>query len=489
MKKNMWAASVIALIAFSSPSLAQNQLELTLDAYMAMIKAQGGQFDYSAKNVGSDGSVEYRDLKLASGDGSFGVDAQWLRATPNGDAVTVTLAPSVLITMTPTDATESSSVTMMSQNFAFTTNALVPDPTLLEMVDIAISADELKIADLTGTNPFLKDVNIAQTGLEMSFTYDGPAQTAGGSWKADTIAGLYAISMERMESSSDSSLNDFAMNFSFDIANEESFPQFLTGEKDFSAKFETSGSQGKGSTTQEGMSFAYESTAGASSALVEIVGGMMTYSVKGVDATMLLTPQGMPMPPVNISMKEIGMDVVMPFNAVAAPAQAMVALKLGEVAVGEELWSMIDPGQTIARDPLNIDINMTSMIQVIGDLTAAMAGAVASPTEVVNINDLTINSFLISAAGASVIAGGALTFDNSGPIPMPLGTLNVEINGAQGLSQKLVELGLVDAMQSGMAMGMIMSFAKPGAGADQFTSEIEFKDDGSITANGQPLPM
>lgn len=489
MKKYLMSASAVALLAFGSPALAQDQLELTLDAYVAMIKAQGGQFDYSAKNVGSDGSVEYRDLKIAAGDGSFGVDAQWLRATPDGESVTLTLAPSVLITMTPSGATESSSVTMTSENFAFTTNAFVPDPTTLEVVDVALTADELKVADLTGTNPFLKDVNFAQTGLEMAFHYDGPAQKAGGSWKADTLGGLYAFAMEGMESSSDSSLNDFAMSFAFDIANEESFPQFLTGEKDFSARFETSGSHGTGSTTQEGMSFAYESTGGASSALVEIVGGLMTYSIKGVDAAMVITPQGMPMPPVNLTMKEIGMDVIVPFNAVAAPGEAKIALKFGDVTVGEELWSMIDPGQTIPRDPLNIDISMTAMIQIIGDLTAAMAGAISSPTEVANINDLTINSFLVSAAGASIKAFGGLTFDNSGPMPIPKGILNFEINGAQGLSQKLVELGLVDAMQSGMAMGMIMSFAKPGAGADQFTSEIEFKDDGSITANGQPLPM
>ncbi len=489
MKNNMWAATAVALLALTSPALSQEQLELTLDQYVAMIKAEGGRFDYSAKNVGSDGSVEYRDLKLAAGDGSFGIDTQWLRATPDGDSVAVTVAPSVLVTMTQAGATESSTVTMTSENFSLVTNAIVPDPAILEIFSVALTADALKVGDMTGSNPYLTALNIEQTGLAIAFNYDGPAQTAAGSWTADVIDGVYAIVMEGMESSTDSTLNDFVMSVDFDIADEASFPLFLTGEKNFSAKFSTSGSTGTGTTAQPGMSFSYESTAGASSAVVEIIDGLMTYSIKGVDAAMLLTPVGMPMPPVNLTMKEVGMDVIVPFNAVDTPAEAKVALKFGELAVGEELWSMFDPGQTIPRDPLNIDINLTSMIQIVGDLSAAIGGAVTSPTEVANINDLTINSFLISMAGASVKAGGGLTFDNTGPFPLPKGIVNVEINGAQGLSQKLVELGLIDAMQSGMAMGMIMSFGKPGAGTDQFTSEVEFLEDGSITANGQPLPM
>mgnify|MGYP001801345955 CR=1 FL=1 len=64
--------------------------------------------------------------------------------------------------------------------------------------------------------------------------------------------------------------------------------------------------------------------------------------------------------------------------------------------------------------------------------------------------------------------------------------MHLSLSGAQGLANTLVELGLVDQMQVGMAMGMMMAFAQPGTEPDSFTSKIEFKD-GSILANGQPL--
>jgi hypothetical protein len=490
VKTNFWAATACIMLAATVPGHAQDQLELTLDAYVAQIKASGGTFDFSAKNVGSDGSVEYRDLKMGDGTGGFAIDAQWLRATPAGDAVTITWAPTVQVSFAGEGGTDSGTVTVTSENFALTTNAIVPDPTVLEVVDVKLSADSLKVGDLTGTNPVLSALDIAQTGLEVSFNYDGPGQKATGSWKAAIIDGVYGFAMDGMESSSDTVINDFALSFGFDIpVGEQDIAAFLTGDKDFSARFETSSSTGSGTSAQDGMAFAYESTGGPSSAVVEIVDGLLTYSVKGVDATILLTPEGMPMPPVNLSMREVGMEIIVPFSAADAPALATIGLKFGDVAVGEELWAMIDPMQSIPRDPLNIDVNLTSNMLFPGDFAAAVAGEVGDPFALVKVSDVNINSFLVSVAGASVTAAGALTINNDGPFPMPSGTVNVEVNGAQGLAEKLVALGLIDQMQSGMALGMIMSFAKPGSAPDQFVSEIEVMEDGTILANGMPLPM
>lgn len=489
MKMNLLAGTAFILAAASWPVWAQDQLELTLDAYVAMIKAQGGQFDFSAKNVGGDGSVEYRDLKFDSGDGSFGIDAQWLRATPDGEMVTLTWAPTVTINMASAEAAGPSSVTVTSENLALKTNAIVPDPTILTKFDVTLDADLLQVGDLKGENAYLSDLDVKQEGLSATFSFDAAVQKAEGSWNAALIDAAYGMVAEGMENTSDLTVSGLKLNYSFDIPNETNIPDFLKGAKNFSASFSADASTGKGTTSQEGVAFAYESSGGPSSALLELVNGLATYSVKGVDATMILTPQGMPMPPINVAMKEVGMDMIVPFNAVDAPGQATAALKFIDVSVGEELWSMIDPGQSIPRDPLNIDINLTSSMQFIGDYAAMVAGQIATPTEMVKVDDLSINSFLIAVAGASVNGVGKLAFDNNGPVPLPTGKLNLEVLGAQSLSTKLTELGLVDATQSGMAMGMMMSFGKSEEGGDKITSEIEFLPDGSVTANGQPLPM
>jgi len=116
----------------------------------------------------------------------------------------------------------------------------------------------------------------------------------------------------------------------------------------------------------------------------------------------------------------------------------------------------------------------------------AVAAAGGDPMQLAKIFSLDINRFLLSVGGAKAEAGGALTFNNDGPVPMPLGKINIEVNGITGLANKLVALGLLDQMQSGMALGIMMAFGKPGDNPDQFLSEITFTDSG-ILANGQPI--
>ena len=70
--------------------------------------------------------------------------------------------------------------------------------------------------------------------------------------------------------------------------------------------------------------------------------------------------------------------------------------------------------------------------------------------------------------------------------PGPNGLITVGIKGVNKLVENLIALGILtedDAM--GFRMGLAM-FARPGAGPDELTSEIEFKD-GGLFANGQQL--
>ena len=81
----------------------------------------------------------------------------------------------------------------------------------------------------------------------------------------------------------------------------------------------------------------------------------------------------------------------------------------------------------------------------------------------------------LAAPGCVSFEYGRLRLDQPPPVA-----------GVQALGENLVALGLVEQMQVGMAMGMMMAFAQPGAEPDTFTSKIEFKD-GGIFANGQPI--
>ena len=108
------------------------------------------------------------------------------------------------------------------------------------------------------------------------------------------------------------------------------------------------------------------------------------------------------------------------------------------------------------------------------------------------LNALTIKNVLISAAGASLSGTGDFTFNNDDLVsfdglPAPSGTADIQISGANGLIDKLIQMGLIeesDAMGARMMMGML---AAPGDGDDTLKSKLEITEDGQVLANGQRI--
>jgi hypothetical protein len=91
-----------------------------------------------------------------------------------------------------------------------------------------------------------------------------------------------------------------------------------------------------------------------------------------------------------------------------------------------------------------------------------------------------------------VTGAGAFTFDNTDTttfpgVPAPTGQLDLKIVGANGLIDKLIQLGFLPEDQAMGARMMMGLFAKPVEGQeDTLTSTLEFKDKG-FYANGQRL--
>ena len=116
------------------------------------------------------------------------------------------------------------------------------------------------------------------------------------------------------------------------------------------------------------------------------------------------------------------------------------------------------------------------------------AEAAATPEPFVPV-DLNINQFALSALGAKITANGQLTGPEGGDlIQAPVGKLNATFEGVNGLLDTLGSMGLVPEDQLMSVRMMLTMFGKPAAeGEDKLTTELEFKEDGSLTANGQQL--
>ena len=196
----------------------------------------------------------------------------------------------------------------------------------------------------------------------------------------------------------------------------------------------------------------------------------------------------MPLPPFDISLDEFAIKLTLPTVDHGDFEEANAVIALRGLEVSESIYSMFDPAQAIPRSAINAVIDMSANVQSQVDWSMPMAAATGNPNDVGLVQDITINEVLFTAGGAQVTAEGGATVDNSGPFPFPTGKVTITVAGAQALVNSLVQIGLIPQDQAGMAMGMVMAFARPGNAADEFISDIEFSPQG-ITANGVPLPM
>ncbi|MCK4861202.1 MAG: hypothetical protein KAS85_04740 [Rhodobacteraceae bacterium] len=482
MKNLLTAVTTVAIVSSASYALAQNQLETTLDLVVRGMMDDGAEISYDERIVGADGSVEYIDLVIAAPEGEFTMSMDWLKGVPSGSDVTFTVSDT--IDVSGREEGVEFSFEIQSAAFKLTTNGVLREAMSAEDVTVTFSADAFIVDGGDPDSDVLRKVFVDLGAIDFDLLVSTEEMFVKGAFDAEKMDVAYDYTIDGQSQEVEQTTEATAVSFEFDIpADEEDALGYLDGSKSGVIEMTSGASEFVMTMDADGIALDMEGTSGDSSALLEIVDGTITYDVNADGFDMVVTPgAGMPIPPVEVGMGEIAMKLIIPAGAADTPAEMVVDILFADLVVGEGLWSMIDPGKTISRDPAQLDIDIEALVQL--DAMAAVAGE--DPASAAKIHNLDINQILLSLAGASIQMDGAATFDNSGPIPMPLGSLNIDMRGISTLANQLVALGLLDQMQAGMAMGMMMAFGQPGDEADQFISEITFSENG-IMANGQPI--
>lgn len=219
----------------------------------------------------------------------------------------------------------------------------------------------------------------------------------------------------------------------------------------------------------------------------------MSYGTRAAGLDVTISGSEIPLPEVNLKLAETAFGLTMPITKSETPQDVALLLKIVDLAVPEDIWSMIDPTGGLPHDPATFIFDAKGTANWLVDIMAPdaeqqmMTGGMPG-----QLHTLDLNEVELTVAGASATAKGGFTFDNTdlmtwGGMPAPDGAIDVTLMGINGLIDKLVAMGLLpqdQAMGGKMMMGM---FAKPGAGPDTMTSKIEVKADGSVFANGQQL--
>jgi hypothetical protein len=262
------------------------------------------------------------------------------------------------------------------------------------------------------------------------------------------------------------------------------------------AGFATDGSFTYGATdftfdvVEDGSTTNAKATLGGGSINFGLDAARMQYG--GASQNVAITASGtdIPFPELAIKYADSAFNFMMPALKSETPGDFAVLTKIIDLTVSDEVWDMVDPGKALPRDPATLVIDTTGkanwLVDIFQDSETLPSDAIPGQLHALDITELTLK-----AVGAAVTGAGSFTFDNSDlttfqGVPAPTGKLNLKIEGANALLDKLIAMGLVPEDQAMGARMMMGLFAKQGEGEDTLTSEIEFKDKGFF-ANGQRL--
>lgn len=250
--------------------------------------------------------------------------------------------------------------------------------------------------------------------------------------------------------------------------------------------------QSRFSVTEDDQTSSGETSSQGGSLTLAMSQDALTYDLRGLGMNVTLSSPEMPFP-IAAEMDEMRLGLTMPVGASEEPVDAKAQLTMAGFTASDEVWSLFDPMGVLPRDPATVLLDLAAKVTPTVDLLdPAQIEALGGETPPGELNALTLNNLTIAAAGAQIVGDGDFTFDNDDlesfdGLPRPVGALNLQVSGANGLIDKLIQMGLVreqDAMGARMMMSM---FAVPGSAPDTMSSTIEVNEQGQVFANGQRI--
>lgn len=215
----------------------------------------------------------------------------------------------------------------------------------------------------------------------------------------------------------------------------------------------------------------------------------LRYAVKAMGLGMNLSGDTIPLPEVPLSMAEMNIGFSMPVTETPEPQDFAFVTKLVDLIAPDDIWAMVDPAQTLPRDPATLIIDLAGKARMIGDIFAPDPDPATTSGE---LHAIEVKELQLKMIGADLTGKGAFTFDNAdtetfGGIPRPTGALDMKLIGGNTLLDKAIAMGLLP-QEEAMGFRMMMAlFARPGEGEDTLVSKIEITPEGAVLANGQRI--
>ena len=222
----------------------------------------------------------------------------------------------------------------------------------------------------------------------------------------------------------------------------------------------------------------------------------LKYDVGYEGMDLAATVSELPIGELSLKIASAATQVMMPVMASDTASPFAIRSTTEGLEIGESVWALFDPSGVLPRDPATLIINVAgtglwsvNIFDQAATTEAQKTGASMGAMESFNLEELKL-----AIVGAELTGNGAFKLHNDDLVtfdgmPRPEGKANFRLTGGNALLEKLTQLGFVPEDQVMMVRMMVGMFAKPGAGADELTSEVEVDPAGKVLVNGAPLPF
>ncbi len=494
MKKHIYMISTALVIGVAAPVAAQDNFAAFSEGILGMLSANGATVSFDARNVGDDGSVELVGFWMSAPDGSGTVRADWIKGVPSATTpgqVTFTLSPSA--TFSFTDPKTGEHVINISNSGLSITLDGITSGQGAETLNFSLIANSLGFTSGNPDDTILKALDIAFTNLSQTVAFSPASNLLRGETSLAALSTIYDITPpDGTQIASNGQMADLGMSFQV-IAddNKRNIIDYLSGITTAFFNISVGASSDSGKMVSPDGRIAYTGTSEGANLEIRAENGYLKLQ-EGISAAQYSFSEfnvgGMPLPPFDVALESMLIKLTTPTVDHGSPEEANAVIALRGLEVSESIYSMVDPKQVLTRSPINAVVDISATVTPKIDWSNPETAMRGNPANIADVQDITINEVLFTAGGAKITADGSAVVDNSMGFPLPTGKVTITAAGVQALVNGLVSMGLIPQDQAGLAMGMMLTFARPGDAPDVFISDIEFSQQG-ITANGVPLPM
>ena len=461
------AASVAATPAFS---------QSVVEELLGKMTESGGTVTFDKSQDGSTTTWSNIVAEGPDGDGKLTID--WVKEVENGDAYTITMAPEAVMSFV--DAGNEGTMTLGNDGLAYLVNRSG------DGLSMAYSATSISFS--IAAEPDLTDFTFTFNNVAGNDTFEGADWASGsGQMQAGSMGMTFGVDDGDVAMEMDGSYDDISLTYAYAGFSPVVIEQDPAALLNALVRFEmiSGGGSGSGTIGEEGQKVSFTFSGGSSGAAFDMSDGNVTYSGEAAEIAYNVNPSEMGFPPFDVSMANAGFEFALPIAKKDEAGDVRYLIELLGLEVSEGLWRMIDPGQTIPRDPADLVIDLAATAKWL--ISPAEMGDNPPQAMPFEVEDVTVNEIRVSIGGAEISANGSAQMMNGGPFPLPIGKLDIAINGVNGLIDKLTNLGLLTPDRILPVRALMGLYTTP-VGDDQMTSSIEMTADGQILANGLPLP-